>query len=413
MILAGAWAFSEFVFKNIHQMNRKLLRHSSQMEALLHIARAINSSLDLEEILQTVVDQARKHLDADYGELLIQGENGIKIYYSNYDPNRCTVKEAPKMRGLKGAVMKADRPIRLADRTEHPSSVSLPPGHPLIGPFLGVPVKVGGKSIAHIILAREPGRPLFSQDDENTLVVIADQAAVAIEKAKLYQRTQEMAILEERERLAKELHDGLAQTLGYLNVRTLVVKEDLKRGALPEVQQGLDEIREVVRRAYGEIRNAIFDLRATTIPAQGFLPALKEYLHEFSLQTDIKVEVDLDGLGDVDLPLSAQIQLMRIVQESLNNIRKHSGASKVWVIAEATDGTRRLIIRDNGKGFDGRGSAPPREPHFGLQIMRERAESIGGRLMVESEPGKGTSVIVEIPAYIKRCEPSVPSLGSE
>jgi len=397
VMLLGALLFSRVVFSVIGRMRERVVQQARRAEALLNVGRVLNSSLDCDTILQTVIDQAREHLEADHGEILVlkEGEEP-KVLYSGLNPETCPVKVKSKLRGLKREVLKANGPLRLDDRTKHPSSVALPPGHPPIGPLLGVPIVVKGRCVADIILTRVPGRKPFTQDDEDTLVTIANQAAVAIENAKLYERVQSIAVLEERDRIAKELHDGLAQTLGYLNIKAKAVEDLVAANRRTEAQAGLKEMREVVKEAYEDVRGAIFDLRATAMPCQDFIPALREYLHEFGLQHGFKTELVLDGYED-HLSPTAEIQLMRIVQEALTNVRKHARASRVWVKLESDDYRSRIIVEDDGQGFVSSQARPVGQPHFGLQTMRERAESVGGSLIVESNPGRGTRVTVEIP----------------
>ena len=395
IIILGAMAFSFKLFSYVDRMNKKLTRQNKRFKVLLHVAKAINSSLEINKILQTIIDISREYLDADYGEILIEENGEIRVYYSGIEPENCPVKIEPKLKGLKGEILRTGVPIRIKHRSQHPHSVPLPEGHPPIGPLLGVPIKLKDKIIAHIILVRKPGSPPFSKRDEDTLVILANDAAVAIERCKLNQRIQEIAILEERDRIAKELHDGLGQILGYLNVKILTIKQKIGQSNI-EIQKYLDEIRDVVKETYGEVRRAIFDLKLTTIPEKGIAQALEKYLYEFSLQNNIKVDVQLDGLEGLEFPVQAEIQLMRIIQEALNNIRKHANASKILVKFETVNRLNRFIIEDDGKGFDLQKVRMIRgEPHFGLQTMRERAECIGGMLIIDSKPGKGTKIVLE------------------
>jgi PAS domain S-box-containing protein len=166
-------------------------------EGLRRIGEAINSTLDLDTLLQAVADQARSLIAADYCEMHFgevhagEGESRFsKVFYSGFDPATCPVKLKPSLTGLNGEIFRTQKPLRLDERTRHPRSVPLPEGHPEIGPLLGVPILVGGKFVADILLTRVPGRRPFTEADERAAVTIANQAALAIQNAQLYEQVQ-------------------------------------------------------------------------------------------------------------------------------------------------------------------------------------------------------------------------------
>ena len=184
--------------------------------------------------------------------------------------------------------------------------------------------------------------------------------------------------------------------MGYLNVKLFTIEENLTSGRDFDLRNQLREIRGVVREAYEEVRKAIFEWKVTKIPEKSLKEEVEKYAREFSLQNNIKVKVNLDGLDSFEMPLKARLQFLRIVQEALNNVRKHSGATEVKLEFVSVNGYKRLLIEDNGKGFSlEKLKKSLGEPHFGLQSMKERAESIGGKLLVQSEPNRGTRITVE------------------
>jgi signal transduction histidine kinase len=203
-------------------------------------------------------------------------------------------------------------------------------------------------------------------------------------------------VLEERERIARELHDGLAQVLGYINTQTLAVKMLLESGRIGAATSELDAMGAASRAVYGDVREAIVGLR--TAP-KGLVPTIREYLGRLPRMTGS--EIDLRVAGDAEeiaLAPSTEIQVVRIVQEALSNVRKHAGASHVEVIVEADEDEIGVEIVDDGHGFDPLLLERTGWPRLGLQTMRERAQAIGGTFDVVSAPGRGTRVAVRAPA---------------
>jgi two-component system nitrate/nitrite sensor histidine kinase NarX len=233
----------------------------------------------------------------------------------------------------------------------------------------------------------------FTPDDVDLLSALAVQAAIAVEKSALYEEIQGLAAAQEREWIAREMHDGLAQTLGTLY---LELQQAQRRGSgvsTPASESRLQDAIALVDQAYDEVRQCMFGLRTT--PKTGFLPALREYVEDFGARTGIAVALQV---ADEPLHLSpkSEVQLVRIVQEALANIRKHAKADKARLRIARDGATLGVTIEDDGCGF----RAAPARPgvrHFGLQVMRERAESVGGSLTVESSPGHGTRVTATIP----------------
>jgi nitrate/nitrite-specific signal transduction histidine kinase len=396
VIILGVVIFSVIVFSYVNRTQRKLTSQKERFKVLFHITKALNSSLDRDTMFQRALDVTRERLKGDYAEILVKENGETKFWYSGIDRENCPVKEIPKLRGLKAEALKSGEVIRLKDRKEHPKSVPLPENHPPIGPLICVPVRLGGRSIAHIILARKTGSLPFTKDDEETLLILADELAVAIERELLYRKTQEIAVLKERDRIARDLHDGLVQILGYLNLNLYTIEENLSSGKDFDIKGQLREVRNVVRDAYEEVRKAIFEWKVTKIPEKSLKEEVENYAREFSLQNNIRVRIRLDGLDSLDMPLKAKLQFLRIVQEALNNVRKHARASEVRVEFESKNGIKRLIIEDDGKGFNlEKLKKTLGEPHFGLQTMKERAESIGGKLIIRSALNRGTKIMVE------------------
>ena len=224
------------------------------------------------------------------------------------------------------------------------------------------------------------------------LSAMADLAAIEVEKGRLMERDRLAAVLEERERLAREMHDSLAQVLGYLHLRTESARVSLSAGDVDKAEGVLAETSSVAHEAYVDVREAILGLREAVSKRRGFVDALRDYAAKFSQQAGIPTRLETNGSGTLLLAPEAEVQLMRVVQEALTNVRKHAGARKAQVSLQQQDGLR-ITIEDDGKGFDPAALDNDRD-RFGLFTMRERVERVGGRLEIDSVAGRGTRVCV-------------------
>ena len=230
---------------------------------------------------------------------------------------------------------------------------------------------------------------------------VANRAAEELEEKvkdrteELFEQVRRLAILEERDRLAREMHDSLGQVLGFVNLKTKVAEDLIERGRAAEAGTELGQMRGAVQEAYEDVRQAILSLR-TTPQAKGLLPSLREYVERMREQTGLDIRLEsADGLR---LAPAVEAQVIRIVQEALTNVRKHAQARSVEVRFTRAGTGATVTIADDGKGFDVAGVEGAKGMHFGLLTMRERAESIGGALQVTSEPGQGTKVILWMPS---------------
>jgi signal transduction histidine kinase len=212
----------------------------------------------------------------------------------------------------------------------------------------------------------------------------------------------DLAITEERERIAREMHDSLAQVLGYVNTKAQAVQELLKAGQIERADGQVGQLGEAARAAYADVREGILGLRTSLRPGRSLLEALREYLEQWQQQSSIRAElvVEPSGASLAGLTPAAELQLLRIVQEALANVRKHAVATGVRVCLEEVPDQVEAEIADHGRGFavsDRSRADEHAGPHFGLSTMRERAESVGGALEVMSSPGTGTRVLVRMP----------------
>jgi two-component system nitrate/nitrite sensor histidine kinase NarX len=229
---------------------------------------------------------------------------------------------------------------------------------------------------------------------EDLLTTIGRHLGMAIDKARSEDEAHRLALMEERNRLAHELHDSLAQTLASLRFQIRVLDETLRGGKEPDVWHELEKIENNIDEAYSELRELITHFRAP-IDKRGLIPAVEHLIERFQNQTDISIFLQKEW-NVLHLPASIEVQALRIIQESLNNIRKHSQAHTVRVILRSdTQGDCSILIEDDGIGIND----IPEEgvtlgDHLGLSIMHERAKKIGGTVKIESEPNEGTRILL-------------------
>jgi signal transduction histidine kinase len=260
-----------------------------------------------------------------------------------------------------------------------------------------LPLQAAGQASGLIVLGGI-GATTLTPRRRRLLDTIADQAAVAISSARFRARVREFAVLEERERIAREMHDGLAQVLGYVNTKAFAIRRLLKDGDSTSAQAMLSQLEEASREVYADVREGVLALRSTAPGERGLLENICDYLGKFERLTGIRVECHADrNVAALRLPEMSEIQVMRVIQEALSNVRKHAGASSASVTLRARDGTLVARVDDDGSGFDVRSGGRHNWPQFGLQTMRERAEAIGGRFSVRSSLGRGTHVTIRIP----------------
>ncbi|MCW9032219.1 MAG: histidine kinase, partial [Gammaproteobacteria bacterium] len=261
--------------------------------------------------------------------------------------------------------------------------------------MIAVPLQYRGKTLGVYNLFVN-NREFHNQDEiENLLTSIGRHLGMAIDKARSEDEAKRLSLMEERNRLAHELHDSLAQTLASLRFQVRVLDETLRGGKEPDVWHELEKIENNIDEAYSELRELITHFRAP-IDKRGLIPAVEHLIERFQYQTDISIYLQKEW-NVLHLPASIEVQALRIIQESLNNIRKHSQAHTVRVrLRSDTQGDCSILIEDDGIGItDVPDSEVTLGDHLGLSIMHERAKRIGGTVKIESEPNEGTRIFLE------------------
>jgi signal transduction histidine kinase len=403
VLLDGVVAMALFLMglllvRSIDRMQQRLRRHNEELLALHAAGLDVSAELSLDSVLDKVVERARHLVGARYGALSVVNDDGsIQTFLtSGVTPEeRARIGPPPVGHGLLGVVLREGERLRLPDIERDPRSHGFPPNHPVMHSLLAVPVTCKGPFVGNLYLSEKESGGEFTPGDEETLERFAVQAAIAIDNAHLHRQVADLAVAQERLRTAHEMHDGIAQVLGYVNTKVQAAGEYFRRDKKDEGLEQLRELAAAAREAYGDVREAIVDLRTLPGPSRPFRDVLQDYVDRWRDQSEVDVQLTVSD--DMTMPAGIELQLVRIIQESLTNVRKHARAKKVVVEVRRTNGRLLLLIADDGVGFEKGARSRSVFPRFGLSTMQERAESIGGTFSVDSSPGAGTHVRVEAP----------------
>lgn len=372
----------------------------SWSNALIQISSRIAELEDVDDTLCFIVDSARKLLNADFmGLALIDGDYDTFVLkcYATEAQNDLTTTSIPItnpviLNVIETQVAYCPSADEMPDALEGVSFFTDKPAQALAV----VPLKLDTRSVGALWVARFE-KCAFRETDLIWLNCLADQVVITIKHGIMTSQLQSLSVIDERARIAREMHDGLAQVLGYMNVQVQTLEAFLQQGKLDKVQSKLEQMRDAVQLAHADVRENILSLRTTLDADKGVITGIQEYLEAFGVQAQIATEFTNHIEDELELPPLAEVQLVCILREALTNVRKHANATNVSVTLTkqgwSEDARIVMTIRDDGVGF----SDYEKKRHFGLQTMTERAQSVGGSLLVSSKPGKGTQVECWIP----------------
>ncbi|MEU5285695.1 GAF domain-containing sensor histidine kinase [Streptomyces sp. NPDC020755] len=376
-------------------------RPPSGLAAVSAALLAMSRHLEVGDVLKTIVASARELLDAQYAALGVPDDHGGFAQFvvdGVSDEQWKAIGPLPRQHGILASMLHQAKPERLADVRKDPRFEGWPDAHPDMSDFLGLPITDGDEIIGALFLANKlcpkpEGGCGFTAEDEELLQMLAQHAAIALTNARLYERSRELTIAEERSRLAHELHDAVSQKLFSLRLTaqaaTALVDRDPVR-AKGELQQ----VAALAAEAVDELRAAVVELRPAALDEDGLIATLRTQIQV--LDRAHAAEVAFESRGVRALPAAQEEALLRVAQEALHNALRHSGAERVSVTLVRRGTDTVLRVTDDGAGFDP--TAVRRAGrHLGLVSMRHRANSVGGRLTVASEPGKGATIEMEVP----------------
>jgi len=411
---------------------------TERLHALYALAVELSALRDLPAVLDTALSHCLELTESRFGFIGLNTAHDnamdvVAIRGFHPAPNFYAASHLIPLRpNLFARVVLENRPIRSEDAMEDPLRVGQPRGHPPVHTFLGVPLKVGEKPFGMIGVANRPS--FYADDHEALLVTYAAQVAIAIWNARLNEqlaaakaeleqkvaaRTAELndakeALAQkaeqlqrllaetvnvqerERQRIAQDLHDGLNQLLIGAMLELKSGRERLRQADAPAAETALQRAGNILHQVEREMRRVIYDLRPPTLDTLGLEPSLRRYAEQFSAYSGIACEVRTEG-RPYRLSADVEIGVYRITQEALQNVSAHSGAqqARVWLNFELQ--CLILQVLDDGCGFDLAAVQHNGHGHFGLLSMRERAESLGGKLLIKTQPKQGTEVQVWIP----------------
>ncbi len=416
------------------------VRQRERLEALYHLAVELSALHDLQSVLNTALRHCLALTESHFGFIGLTAPDGLALDVAAIEGFHPTPEFynhfhlIPLRPNLFARVVLENRPIRSADALIDPERIGQPRGHPHVRAFLGVPLLVRDKPIGMIGVANRPTP--YSDDHEQLLVTYAAQVAIVIHNAQLYeeltvakdklevkveQRTQELqeakeALMQkaeqlqrlltetvgvqerERQRIAQDMHDGLNQLVIGAKLELKSARERLSVDDRAAAEFSLLRIRDVLDRMERDLKQIIYDLRPPILDALGLAPSLRRYAERFQQYLGIICEVRVEG-KPYRLPADMEIGIYRILQEALQNVSAHAQAARVEVTIAFSAEAVSLIIADDGQGFDRDAVQKNHVGHLGLMGMQERAESLGGQLIIQSSPGLGTQVTLFVPMH--------------
>jgi signal transduction histidine kinase len=378
-----------------------MLEGDTRDRRLIEAGMILASELSLDAVLQRIVELAVDLTGARYGALGVLTLDGQVIEgfitVGITPEERAALGDPPTGHGLLGVLITEARPLRIPEISADPRSVGFPANHPLMKSLLGAPIMGRGMVFGNIYLTDKQDAETFDDDDERVLVVLATQAAIAVENARLYEETerksrelQRLQVMEERERIGKELHDGVIQSLFAVGMSLQGLASSSSDASLA---RRLEVAVEDVDHAIRDLRNYIFGLRPGILADRQLDQALKEMTSEFGSRTGVVTFVDVDDEAASALA-SRAADVVQLAREALSNVGRHGAATTCRGSLQRGEGGLFLEIDDDGQGFD----VEMTTWGMGLNNLRERVESLGGVLQVESTPGEGTIVRATFPS---------------
>lgn len=377
-------------------LEAQVAQRTRELEALYEVTREISSRLEISHVLRSVTDKAHELLGGEVAALCLLDQGGRELNLQALSGPERALRES----GISAQDPRAAQVLAAegALSCEHGGCT----GHckilapPFQASHLAAPLRIGERVIGALCVGSTQ-MGLFPPDAAALLTKLADSAAIALENARLYEQAERVATLEERQRIAAEMHDGLAQTLSYLGLKLDRIAELVELGQGCEASQELQRARSAIDQAAQEVRRSIASLQGENDLPQSLSERLAEVVREFTANGGPAVKLMVDLEAPLLMPSSHMEQVIRVLQESLANARQHSGASKITARLERVGNQARIIITDNGCGFDPKTVAENGDRHFGLRIMRARAARIGGHIRIESSPGQGTQLTLTWP----------------
>ncbi len=372
-------------------------RATRQLAALDQAVRGISGMLDVDRVLQLITDRVRDLVRAQYAAIGIVRDDGtIESFITSgiSDEDRARIGDLPHGRGLLGLIIRENRSYRVRDLGTHPERYGFPANHPDMRAFLGMPITASGMTVGRLYLTNKLDATEFSTDDQALVEMFALHAGIAIENARLHDRVRRLAIVDERDRISRDLHDSViqaiyGQTLALDDVPDLIADEPAEAGR--RVDEAIDALHAVIR----DIRNFIFGLRPVLLESGSLTDGLQHLATELHRNGGVEVSVSIADDAEADLlPIEIVAELLAVTREALSNIARHASATHASVDLSRPSGDLRLELADDGRGFNP--ELATERGHHGLANMRARSETLGGSFEVQSNLETGTRIIITL-----------------
>lgn len=360
-----------------------------QMHQLLDAVISVSADLELSAVLHKVVVAATKLVDARYGALGVLDER--REHLAEFltvgmdDDAEAAIGERPKGKGVLGLLIVDAAPVRLERLADHPLAHGVPPGHPTMTTFLGVPIHVRDQVFGNLYLTDKEGGSAFTETDEALVVALAAAAGIAIENARLHGRIGALRVFEDRERIARDLHDTVIQRLFATGLTLSRVAGAIEE---PELRDRLEGAVDDLDRTVREIRSTIFDLHRRHLPGHSIRQDVLELVSEAAETLGFRPTVTFEGAIDLSVPDDLAANVLATLREALANMARHAKASHGEVALTIDDGRLELRVTDDGVGLPDAG----RPGGHGLRNLAERAEEHGGSFTAATRPAGGTEL---------------------
>jgi signal transduction histidine kinase len=381
-----------------------LLTREQLQERLIALHQAsleLVKDVSLDHLLERIAQVACEQAEARYAALGVLDDHGKLVKFISVGMTEGEINlmpHPPVGKGLIGELMDADFPLRVPVIQDHPKSAGFPANHPYMVSFLGVPILAGNRQLGQIYLTEKIGAPEFTADDEKIIQMLAAFAVAAIQNAQLHENTRRLAVLEERERIGMDLHDGIIQSIYGVGLSLESVLHSIENDpddAKGRIQHSIIGLNQAIR----DLRAYIMDLRPRQMGNNGLMSGIKSLVSEFRANSFAVVTLTSPDHDMEDLPQSHSLALFRICQEGLANTAKHAKAKNVQISVWSTDDRLLMEIHDDGKGFDV--TKISTNIGHGLANMQTRANSVGGDIDISSVIDEGTTILAWVPRYAR------------
>ena len=377
-------------------LENRVAQRTRELVAAFEFSQEIVSQLELGHLLQSVIDRARSLTGANAASLCLlePDPSTLVLVASSGNSGHPLGLRQPLERDPAYRVINTGETVVVqADCTRCQFLLSHSPGNCAVAPF-----RAGDTTLGALCVVRSPTLP-FGVDETRALTLLANTATIAISNARLVEagrlQAEQAAILSERQRLAAELHDNLAQTLSFMSLKVDQIRQMLSGKKISESSKELEAVKSAISHAYSQVRSALEGLSQPASPTSEFASQLALSVEEFHKMAGLDIQLNLPDDGQIPLLPLAQSQALHIVREALTNAHHHAQANQVWVRVANNQDFIHIIIEDDGIGFDPQIIAG--KDHMGLRLMQARAERSGGFLTVESTPSEGTRVELSYP----------------